>query len=110
MQNLLPTLSIELQAKLKDFNVSNIFVEMGEVNVKSEYDLDPSFIAAIEKEVEANAASVTFKVMELKTGFFAVVKFENEIQVAQRRMNWTKEMANYELGFYLDGTLKMESN
>lgn len=54
MQNLLLTLSIELQAKLKDFNVSNIFVEMGEVNVRSEFDLDPSFIEAIEKEVAAN--------------------------------------------------------
>lgn len=53
MKNLLNTLSVELQEKLKDFNVISVYIECEEVNVRSEYDLDPSFIEAIEKELTA---------------------------------------------------------
>jgi len=51
--NLLNRLSQGLQNKLSDYKVSNVFVEYGEVNVVSEYDLDYSFIEAIEKEISA---------------------------------------------------------
>lgn len=51
MTNLLTTLSLSLQAKLADFKVSMVFVEYGELNVRSEWDLDYSFIEAIEKEL-----------------------------------------------------------
>ena len=54
MTNLLTTLSEKLQEKLKDYNVKNIFFEYGEVNVISEYDLDFSFIQAIENELLIN--------------------------------------------------------
>ena len=51
MTNLLSTLSETLQNKLSDYKVYNVFVEYGEVNVFSEYDLDYSFITAIENEI-----------------------------------------------------------
>lgn len=51
MENLLKTLSKELQSKLADYNVSTIFIEHDELNIVSEYDLDQSFIAAIENEI-----------------------------------------------------------
>lgn len=53
MKNLLNTLSIELQAKLNDFKVTNVFVVYNEVNTVSEYDLDYSYITAIENELIA---------------------------------------------------------
>lgn len=51
MTNLINTLSKELQNKLKDFKVSSVFIVYGEVNTVSEYDLDYSYILAIEKEL-----------------------------------------------------------
>ena len=51
MTNLLSTLSETLQNKLSDYKVYNVFIECGEVNVFSEYDLDYSFITAIENEI-----------------------------------------------------------
>ena len=51
MTNLLTTLSLSIQTKLSDFKVSMVFVEYGELNVTSEWDLDYSFIEAIEKEL-----------------------------------------------------------
>ena len=53
MTNLLNTLSSELQNKLNDFKVYSVTVEFNEVNTKSEYDLDNSYIVAIEKELIA---------------------------------------------------------
>ena len=53
MKNLLNTLSTELQAKLNDFKVTNVFVVYNEVNTVSEYDLDYSYINAIENELIA---------------------------------------------------------
>ena len=53
MKNLLNTLSTELQAKLNDFKVTNVFVVYNEVNTVSEYDLDYSYITAIENELIA---------------------------------------------------------
>ncbi len=54
MTNLLFTLSEKLQKKLSDYLVYYISVDNGEVNVISEYDLDYSFIEAIEKELLIN--------------------------------------------------------
>ena len=51
MENLLTTLSLSLQSKLADYKVSKVFIEYGELNVMSGYDLDYSFIEAIEKEL-----------------------------------------------------------
>lgn len=56
MKNLLNTLSQELQNKLADFKVGCIFIEFEEVNVRSEYDLDPSYLMAIEKELLENGS------------------------------------------------------
>lgn len=58
MTNLLTTLSKELQSKLSDYKVYNVFVEYGEVNTVSEYDLDYSFIEAIEKELQLQGISI----------------------------------------------------
>ena len=52
MTNLLTTLSKELQSKLSDYKVSNVFIEHGEVNIFSEYDLDYSFVEAVERELQ----------------------------------------------------------
>jgi hypothetical protein len=51
MTNLLSTLSQELQTKLTDFKVTIVFIECGDVNVRSEYDMDFSYYTAIEKEL-----------------------------------------------------------
>lgn len=52
----------------------------------------------------------TYKVVKMKDGFFGVAEFVgNEIKDV-RSSNWTESMANYELGFYLDGTLSMSNN
>ena len=51
MINLLDTLSQDLQNKLADFKVSLIFVEDNELNVRSDYDMDPTYYEAIEAEL-----------------------------------------------------------
>jgi hypothetical protein len=51
MKNLLNTLSLELQKELSDFGVSLIFIEYGELNVRSEYPMDYSFKEAIAEEL-----------------------------------------------------------
>ena len=51
MTNLLSTLSTKLQSKLNDFGVTSVSVEYNEVNTVSNYDLDYSFISAIENEL-----------------------------------------------------------
>jgi len=51
MKNLLNTLSAELQRELSDFGVSLIFVEDGELNVRSDYPMDRSYTEAIAEEL-----------------------------------------------------------
>lgn len=58
MTNLLSTLSQELQTKLADFKVSIVFIECGDVNVRSEYDMDFSYYTAIEKELSNNGYAI----------------------------------------------------
>ena len=58
MTNLLSTLSKTLQAKLSDFGVSTVSVEYNEVNTVSNYDLDYSYITAIENELIAQGYSI----------------------------------------------------
>jgi hypothetical protein len=58
MTNLLNTLSQELQTKLEDFRVSIVFIECGDVNVRSEYDMDFSYYTAIEKELSNNGHTI----------------------------------------------------
>ena len=53
MENLLNILSLKLQNKLADFGTKQVFIEFGEVNTVSNYELDYSFIQAIEKELIA---------------------------------------------------------
>mgnify|MGYP003655784852 CR=1 FL=1 len=52
MENLINKLSEKLQSKLKDYNVSIVFIEFNELNVRSEYDMDISFYEAIESELK----------------------------------------------------------
>jgi len=52
--NLFYLLSDTLKNKLSDFCVSSVFVEFGELNIRSKYDLDSSFCAAIENELIAS--------------------------------------------------------
>ena len=56
MKNLINTLSQTLQNKLADFKVEIVFVEDGELNVKSYYTMDASYYQAIEKELKANGS------------------------------------------------------
>lgn len=49
--NLLNLLSETLQTKLSDFKISEIFICFEELHITSEYDLDSSYITAIEKEL-----------------------------------------------------------
>jgi len=56
MTNLINTLSQTLQNKLADFKVEVVFVEYGEVNVRSYYTMDSSYYEAIEKELKANGS------------------------------------------------------
>jgi hypothetical protein len=58
MTNLLSTLSQELQTKLADFKVSIVFIECGDVNVRSEYDMDFSYYTAIERELSENGHAI----------------------------------------------------
>jgi HKD family nuclease len=58
MRNLLSTLSQELQTKLADFKVSIVFIECGDVNVRSEYDMDFSYYNAIEKELSDSGHAI----------------------------------------------------
>ena len=58
MTNLLSTLSQELQTKLADFKVSIVFIECGDVNVRSEYDMDFSYYSAIERELSDNGHEI----------------------------------------------------
>jgi hypothetical protein len=58
MINLLSTLSQELQTKLADFKVSIVFIECGDVNVRSEYDMDFSYYTAIERELSDNGHAI----------------------------------------------------
>jgi hypothetical protein len=58
MTNLLITLSQELQTKLADFKVSIVFIECGDVNVRSEYDMDFSYYTAIERELSDNGHAI----------------------------------------------------
>jgi hypothetical protein len=58
MTNLLSTLSQELQTKLSDFKVSMVFIECGDVNVRSEYDMDFSYYTAIERELSENGHTI----------------------------------------------------
>ena len=58
MTNLLSTLSQELQTKLADFKVSIVFIECGDVNVRSEYDMDFSYYTAIERELSDNGHAI----------------------------------------------------
>lgn len=58
MTNLLSTLSQELQTKLADFKVSMVFIECGDVNVKSDYDMDFSYYTAIERELSENGHAI----------------------------------------------------
>jgi len=51
--NLLNTLSIELQSKLKDFGVSIVMVEYNELNVRSDYDMHNSYYEAVAAELTA---------------------------------------------------------
>lgn len=53
MENLLNTLSLKLQTKLADFGTKQVFIDFNEVNTVSNYELDYSFIEAIEKELIA---------------------------------------------------------
>jgi len=52
MENLINKLSEKLQLKLKDYNVSTVFIEFNELNVRSEFDMDISFYEAIESELK----------------------------------------------------------
>jgi len=56
MTNLINNLSQTLQNKLSDFKVEVVFVEYGEVNVRSYYEMDASYYEAIEKELKANGS------------------------------------------------------
>jgi hypothetical protein len=58
MTNLLSTLSQELQTKLADFKVSIVFIECGDVNVRSIYDMDFSYYTAIERELSENGHAI----------------------------------------------------
>jgi hypothetical protein len=58
MTNLLSTLSQELQTKLADFKVSIVFIECGDVNVRSDYDMDFSYYTAIERELSENGHAI----------------------------------------------------
>lgn len=58
MTNLLSTLSQELQTKLADFKVSIVFIECGDVNVRSYYDMDFSYYTAIERELSKNGHAI----------------------------------------------------
>ena len=58
MTNLLSTLSQELQTKLADFKVSMVFIECGDVNVRSDYDMDFSYYTAIERELSENGHAI----------------------------------------------------
>lgn len=50
---------------------------------------------------------VTYEVVPLKNGYFGIAKkLDNKI-INLRQANWNEKMANYELHFYLDGTLNM---
>ena len=49
--NLVGTLSEQLNKQLKDFGVCQIWVECGELNVRSNFDLPISYAAAIENEL-----------------------------------------------------------
>ncbi len=54
MTNLINTLSQKLQNQLSDYGVSVVFVECGELNVRSDYSMDMSFYQAIEDELKQN--------------------------------------------------------
>jgi len=53
MKNLLNTLSQGLQDKLADFKVSIIFIEDKELNIRSDWDLNSSYVDAIQNELIA---------------------------------------------------------
>jgi hypothetical protein len=50
---------------------------------------------------------VTYEVVPLKNGYFGIVKKLDNKTINLRQANWNENMANYELHFYLDGTLNM---
>ncbi len=54
MENLINTLSQKLQDQISDFKVDVIFVECGELNVRSYYTMDRSYYEAIEMELRSN--------------------------------------------------------
>ena len=56
MKNLINTLSKNLQSKIADFKVEVVFVEEGELNVRSYYTMDASYYEAIRKELQANGS------------------------------------------------------
>jgi len=53
MTNLITTLSENLQTALKPYGVSLVGIEDGELNVRSEYDMDSSYYEAIKNELIA---------------------------------------------------------
>ena len=50
---------------------------------------------------------INYKIVKLQSGYFAIVKVENGKITESISLNWSQSMANYELGFYLDGTLSL---
>jgi 8-oxo-dGTP pyrophosphatase MutT (NUDIX family) len=70
-KDVLGSLSQQLQDKLKDFKVTKVFIENGEVNVVSEYEIDGSYVTAIEKELNINESrnskkAILFRLFESK--------------------------------------------
>lgn len=51
MENLLFILSQELQNNLSAFRVSDIFIEDGELNTRSEWEIEESLIECIKTEL-----------------------------------------------------------
>ena len=58
MTNLLITLSESLRKKLSNYGVSSVVVEYNEVYVVSDYDLDHSYIVAIENELSEQGITI----------------------------------------------------
>ena len=67
MDNLLTELSQNLQAKLKNFGVSQIYIINGELHTVSDYDMHISFYVSIEKELISKGYKINEEYSYTKT-------------------------------------------